>query len=322
MSYVSVIDDSLYLLWQQEVQIQNFRKLGLLEQLTVVILHAGEQPSSYARDLSRLCRSYFFRNRQLEQHYPASNKPYGVARLLEDHPQYAARGFVLMDSDMILTAPLELDKIRGQGGMHFAVNGEPMNSEFVVRHLLEVPAALDVVGLLVEQARRYDHIVGMIPLWVQGVSSEFVHKIARDAVALYREFERQAALGATIEVWTAEMHAWNWNLYTAGLAVYNAPELDAMWAWEPLSSLRERKIIHAAGVFKPESGHFCKLLYHDTSPLEYRDFAYITRQDCCSWLYLQAVLETQTVRQDKKIYFGGAGGMSDFGSGTKTKKPF
>ena len=45
-------------------------------------------------------------------------------------------------------------------------------------------------------------------------------------------------------------------------------------------------------------------------------------QDCCSWLYLQAVLEAQTVRQDKKIYFERAGGMADFGSGIKTRKPF
>jgi len=322
MSYVSIIDDSLYLLWQQEVQIQNFRKLGLLEQLTVVILHAGEQPSSYAQDVSKLCRSYFFRNGQLEQHYPASNKPYGVARLLEDHPHYATQGFVLMDSDMILTAPLELNLVGEQGGMRFASTGDTLNLSFVQHKLLELDSALSKVGVSREDLLNYNHIVGSIPLWVQGVSSEFVHKIARDAVALHLEFGRQAALGATIEVWTAEMYAWNWNLYAAGLAVYNAPELDAMWAWEPLSSLGARKIIHAAGVFKPESGHFCKLLYHDTSPLEYRDFAYITRQDCCSWLYLQAVLETQTVRQDKKIYFGGAGGMADFGSGTKTKKPF
>ena len=64
------------------------------------------------------------------------------------------------------------------------------------------------------------------------------------------------------------------------------------------------------------------LLYHDASPLEYRDFDYITRQDCCSWLYYQALLETQTVRQDKKIFFERTGGMADFKSATKTRKLF
>jgi hypothetical protein len=322
MTYLSVIDDSLYLLWQQEVQIQNFRKLGLLEQLTVVVLHTGEQPSSYAQDVSKLCRTYFFKNEQADQHYPASNKPYGVARLLENQPEYSTRGFVLMDSDMILTAPLELNRIREQGGMYFALNGDPMNTGFISQKLPELDQALGVIGVSRENLLHYDHIVGSIPLWVQGISSEFVHKIARDAVALHLEFERQAALGATMEVWTAEMYAWNWNLYAVGAAVNNAPELDSMWAWEPLSSVRDRKIIHAAGVSKPESGHFCKLLYHDASPLEYRDFAYVTRQDCCSWLYYQAVLETQTVRQERKIFFERARGMADFGSGTKTKKPF
>ena len=317
-----MIDDSLYLLWQQEVQIQNFRKHGVLEQLTVVVLYGGEQPSSYAQNVAKLCRTYFFKNEQSDQHYPASNKPYGVARLLEVLPEYAARGFVLMDSDMILTAPLELNRIRQQQGIHFALSGDPMNLGFVGKNLLELDRALGVVRVSRETLLNYDHIVGAVPLWVQGISSELAHKIARDAVALHLEFGRQAALGATIEVWTAEMYAWNWNLYAAGLSVFNALELDSMWAWEPLSSIGDRKIIHAAGVFKPESGHFCKLLYHDASPLEYRDFDYITRQDCCSWLYYQALLETQTVHQDKKIYFERAGGMADFGSVTKTKKPF
>jgi len=46
VNYVSIIEDNLYMLWQTEVQIHNFRKLGLLEQLTVVLLHRSDQPSS------------------------------------------------------------------------------------------------------------------------------------------------------------------------------------------------------------------------------------------------------------------------------------
>jgi hypothetical protein len=320
MNYVSIIEDSLYMLWQTEVQIHNFNKLGLLDQLTVVLLYRGEQPSSYAQDVSSLCRTYLFRNDQEENHFVLSNKPYGVGRLLEHRPEYSSQGFVIFDSDMLLTAPLDFKQLHGRPGLHGSTSSPPLNLSFVQTQLYDLDACLDVVGVSREMLARNNHIFGEVPYYLEGVSAEFCFKVARDSSVLHARFQAEKALGAAIEPWVAEVYCWLWNAYME-YPVYNTPELNFAWAFDPLEKLSEVKINHAAGVSSPDKGHFCKLLYHEASPLEYRDFAYVTRTDGCSYAYLQAVLETRTVRRDKKIYFERSSALEGF-KGGGFKKPF
>ena len=94
----------------------------------------------------------------------------------------------------------------------------------------------------------------------------------------------------------AEMYSVLWNVLLDN-PVYNAPELDFAWAKEPLERSREVRIVHDAGVFAPEEGHFCKLSYSHESPLglSAEAFDYITVEDLCSYLYLQELLETRRV---------------------------
>lgn len=267
-----------------------------------------------------MCRTYMFRNDQEEGHFVLSNKPYGVGRLLEHRPEYSAQGFLLLDSDMLLTAPLDLTRLRGKPGLHGSTSSPPLNLSFVQTQLHDLDACLDAVGVSREALARNNHIFGEVPYYLEGVSAEFCFKVALDSSVVHARFKAEKARGAAIELWVAEVYCWLWNAF-ATYPVYNAPELNFAWAFDSLEKLSQVKINHAAGVNSPQAGHFCKLLYHDTSPLEYRDFAYVTRTDCCSYAYLQAVLETRTVRRDKKIYFERSSALEGF-KGNGFKKPF
>lgn len=296
MRYVSVITDYTYLLWQQELQIYNLMKLGQADDLTVVILtDPGKEPSDHAKRLCKLAEVKIYENAQDKRHYIPSNKPYGVMRLLEEHPEYGERLF-LLDSDVIFREPIDFSKLDDE---HWYVSDSGVIGfigwDYVKQALGEdAEGAAAIVGIDPEVLKENQRNSGGAQYFMKGVTADFARKCYQDSIAIYdymRQFKKEDGT-PKIQIWTAEMWSWLWNaLMTASVRVH--PELNFTWAPHHVNEWERFKMLHLAGIVSTTShtGAFFKGKYTHRIPWEDPELLDGMSPDLMTWKYLELMME-------------------------------
>lgn len=285
MKYVSVITDYTYLLWQQEIQAFNFRKLGILDDLVVVVLHDPGIPlSDHARQLGTLVQTHYFENDQPRRHYTPSNKPWGLMKLLEQHPEYGHRLF-LLDSDVIFRETLDFTKLEGPTWYVSDSGAVGYLGYNYLKAMLgheQVEEMANLVGLTAERLQLEQPNSGGAQYYMKDVTSEFCRTVAHDSIKLYDWAIQQKRESGTykIQVWTAEMWSWLWNAFKT-VPVRTHPEMNFAWAAHTLSDWETQKMLHLAGVVGTEKGCFFKGKYTQQIPWEVEsNFDFVDRSRC------------------------------------------
>lgn len=288
MKYVSVITDYPYLLWQQEIQIFNFKKLGLLDKLVVVVLHEpGVVPSEYAKRLGTLAEIHYYENDQIARHYIPSNKPWGLMKLLTEFPSYGSRVF-LLDQDVIFREQLDfsqLDGVDNQDSTWYVSD----TIGYIAYHYLQeqlgetgVEEMAGLLGLTGARIKAEQKNSGGAQYYMKNLTADFCRQVAEDSVKIYDWAVQQKRENGSfkIQVWTAEMWSWLWNAFkVAEVRVH--PEMAFAWAPHHISDWYAKKMMHLAGVTGSEKGAFFKGKYSNTAPWEVeQDFDFVDRTRC------------------------------------------
>lgn len=292
MRFVSVIEDKLYLLWQQEIQLRNLEEKG--HKGIVIILYKGAI-SEYAKSLSRHGEVYYFENDSPFQSYLPSNKAWGLYKLLVKYPQYG-KNLILIDSDVLVRMIPSVNTDINWG----ADCDSYLGYNYMKQHLTD--------------RQLEDVLCGIIPLdrlkTLKGAGAQYFFRdidartclhVATDSIRIYEKMKKYQSEGSQIQVWTAEMWAWLWNL-AARDGIEISPELDFTWATSPINEYPTKNFLHIAGVTSKEMGMFFKGLYTISTPWDTKDKRYITNRNTCAWVYWMELLRLKGLSMEDYIY--------------------
>ena len=304
MHFIVALDDSIYQLWQAEVLLYHFQKLGLQQQLWLSILYDGQTPPSLAaqRIQQRHSNTRIYANdfpHPWHQYKPIC-KPFGCAKLLEEHPELGQCCF-LMDSDIMLAKPISFtakmlnnDCIYGSDtASYLSFHHFHHDRNVSLEHMQKL---CDIVGPDLLSSYRKAHVIGAQYLF-KNVDAAFFHKVSTDAWHLHQYALQIQQEGNKCQTWVmGEMLSMLLNcIQRVGLRkVKTCRALDFGWGTDPYSDFDEKKhaIFHMAGITR-ESGQFDKQRYVAFSPWDpqAKDMSYITDKTTCAQKWRELVEE-------------------------------
>lgn len=303
MRYVSVITDYAYLLWQTELQIFNLETLGILQDFHLVLLHEpGQALSPHAQRVMASCQSSAFPNTQIRRHYIPSNKPFGIARLLEKYPRLGRR-ILILDPDVVFRKPLDFTRLETEPCWYVSDSHVVtyIGWDYILGCLGPLNARLmaDIVGISPILLAHKQRDSGGAQYYCKNLTAELCDRVARDSIRIYdfiTQFKKPDG-SHRIQVWTAEMWAWLWHgLLEADVRVH--PELDFAWATHPAEDWQRCKMLHMAGVTGSEPGCFFKGKYAKKPPWEVEpNLDFVSRDKC--WRVYADLIESYRKRPER-----------------------
>lgn len=298
MRFITAQPDQQYFLWQLQVQLTNFRRLGL-EQACVILIGVDGEPSALAKyiEARTTAQVVFIPDTRADKNYAPSIQPHLYAKYVADHPNIGE--CMLLDSDVIFrsmpafVAPdpgtCRVSDTSGYLGYEYVVSkGQPQFHDMC-----------SIVGIDPEVVKARQRDSGGAQWVMNGMmTAAFWIKVERDCNALYvymRAREPQwRGEGYAIQAWTAGMWAQLWNVWLAGYSTVVAPELHFCWASDTLERAGTTPILHVAGVVDTmKETHFYKGKYVGAHPFHDPAVMAITEASNASHLYAIAIREAK-----------------------------
>jgi len=293
--YISAQPDEQYFIWQTDVYLSNFISLGIAPEHCIALFgyKPGGQPSTA---LSALCNKYPTVDIRIYQDtrdaigtdYQASIQPHLIDKALKQssHLEYT-RSFYhdcdiafrrLPDFDAItMTHPAAcvLSNTQDYIGYQYlhscCKNISADNADIPVNELIF--KMCEVVGIDIETLRDHESTSGGAQYLLKGVGRAYWQKVYRDSIAIRRLFQDYSVnrvlpkpLDSYIQIWTAGMWSYLWNLWYFGFETVIHPEMNFSFA--NASSFDTSPILHMTGLENDQKySLFDKTDWYDASPI-------------------------------------------------------
>lgn len=296
LRFVSAQPDTPWFAWQTEVYLRNFLDLGIAAD-RVTALFAVERAETTTPELTRLQRRFpavdiqvFTDERNARgRSYEPSIQPHLIERWLRTCPEAIEEPVFFHDSDVALRWLPDFDALQrhhpgacllsdsdryiGYDYLHDVCEKiRAERPELAEDDLLDRMCA--VVGIDRATVRRHRGASGGAQYLLCGLGPDHWAKVYADSLALRELFntyvdEHRLAheAGHYLQVWTAGMWAYLWNLWAAGRETVVHPDLDFLFGVEDLDETSP--ILHMAGKTGPgQPGRFDKTDWHGLDPIE------------------------------------------------------
>ncbi|ASZ12512.1 hypothetical protein KTO58_12005 [Chitinophaga pendula] len=316
MIYLSAQPDSLYMKWQLEVQLFNFKSLGIpAENIHVLIGYdPAEGLQSKFAELLQTHHDYasffLYEDRRLDRQYYPTIRPHIIKQHFLAFPGLEDTCVFYHDADIIFREIPEFDVLCQPGDKYWYVSDTRsyINAEWIKQtgHIVlqEMCMAIDMDQRLVEQHNEHS---GGAQYLMKGANYQYWNKVEVDSRKLYKhlsgQYDRYAAMyteqtgedvGAYKGVlpWCTDMWTVLWNAIALGHQVRIHPVLDFCWPEDDLHRWEETRILHNAGLDKEHAHEYFfksdfKILPPYNTSLDY------VRKDKCTYRYVEAIQKSK-----------------------------
>lgn len=300
MKFIVPIPDSKYYLWQQLVQITNFREMGYEENLHIPVIYFGN-PSETLLKLSNAkelkCHWHLYPDERIKKFYTASMKPYLMGKYFEEFPEESAFVYNYLDPDCIFTKPMDFtpfleDDNTWYGSDTYGYTGEKYIKEKGEQLFYDLCNIVGVDPTLMEGKRGWEigaqyFIKNNTPeIWfeIENKSSDAFLYMKQTAKKYHPEGHQYP-----IQAWCSEMYITQMVALKYGIKLQVTPLMDFHWADHDIKNWFKKPYFHNAGQVKDNGKHFCKITYQ-SSPFR-KNIKIIPTS--ASYNYMQLVKKTE-----------------------------
>lgn len=304
MKYLIALPDCDYYLWQILVQINNFRKLGIEDQLIYLI---GKSTTQISQNLNKImnggvkCSFFIFNDERINPEYSPSLKPYLLSKFFEKYPEKSKEIYFYTDPDVIFTKKMKLNDLENNDIWYLSDTKSYLNSKYIKSKSENLFVEMcNIVGIDSKIVEENDENAGGAQLIIKNTDYNFWNKVRNDSELLYKHMintSNKYNPEYPIQAWTAEMWATLWNAWKYNYKTKIIKRLDFSWATDPIEKWDKTNIYHNAGAVIDNGEYFLKTNYQK-SPFN-------KKINCgkkyCSYNYLNEVKETE--KKFNKILF-------------------
>lgn len=272
MKFLSAQPDQPYFLWQLQVQLANFHRLGIEGDL-IILLATDGAPSVVANLIAAntSAQVHFIPDTRRDKSYAPSVQFHLYSKFFHTHT--IGEPYMLIDSDVIFVSLPDMSGLVHDDIVYMSDTRSYIGAQYILSKggkILENMAAIVGVNpsMIVE---RQAHSGGAQTI-VKGLEDVgFWSKVEADACSLYQyltiEERKWRGKEYPIQRWTSGMWAFLWNLWREGRDTRITPALDFCWGSDPLT--KQKPILHMAGVTPDMSStHFNKTKFITTHPFD------------------------------------------------------
>jgi len=298
MKILIALPDNNYYVWQILVQINNFRKLGIEQDVIYVVgKHKGAKYNNnmlkIAADSSIKCNFHFYEDQRKNTKYGVSFRHNILAQFFEMFPFLNKETFFFTDPDVIFTEKMDLSKYDHDNIWYLSDTRSYIDSNYIKSKSVELFKGMcDIVGVSPSVIESNDKNAGGAQYMIKNVDAEFWRKCERDSETLYEYMVSTSKIYSPnypIQAWTADMWAVLWNAIYFNHEVKIDKGLDFAWATDGIHRWYECQIFHNAGVTENNGVLFMKTA-HQLSPF---NKSISCSEKHCSYNYVKEIKETE-----------------------------
>ncbi|WP_316789498.1 galactosyltransferase-related protein [Pedobacter frigoris] len=290
MILLSAQPDDYYFLWQLQLQLHNFSRLGVKQKNIHVLIgydkKRGLRP--YFKDFistNKQAQFYTYPDERKNTVYLSSLRPYIIARHFNTHQWLENETVFYHDSDIIFNRLPDFRLMSADDKWYASETRSYTGVDYIKRtskeHVFhEMCALMAVDRTLIEEndvnAGGAQYLLKNVPatFWERlEIDSEKVFTLLND----YNSNLGYCSKQEKIQAWCTDMWCLWWGALALGKQVAVHPELNFSWAHSPVQLEQQNPIIHYTGKVSDQNKHlFRKNDYSNCSPF-YEDLRAIDR---------------------------------------------
>lgn len=304
MVYLSAQPDSIYFIWQLEIQLRNFHDLGIEKDCIHVIagydkgMGLRDEFQKFIKKNEQYAHFYAYPDLREEPRYTPSIRPHILKQHFAKFPELARETLFYHDSDILFSRIPRIEGIE-KGTINYVSDTHSyLDIDYIRRVASEqlLMGMADIVGIPVEVIERNKHHTGGAQYILKSIDAAFWGKVENDSEDLYilmrkyntgiweREYPEKGEYRSKkrgIQAWCADMWAVLWNLWLLDKAVEIHSEMDFSWPYSPIEDWDSKAIQHYSGNIKEKEKFFKKNEYLNFMPW-YDDSLLEIPQTSCS----------------------------------------
>lgn len=303
MKFISVQPDNDYFIWQCQVQMNNFRKLGI--EKDAILIFGVDKRNGASQNVINFSRStkaitIFIPDDRTNEDlkYIPTIRPYLLKQFFKYHTKLMKDHDVLYhDSDILFAKLPDFKKLAKKKKLLVSDTISYIGAEYIKSKgegLLE--EMCNVVGidpkLVIKNEKNSGGAQYFFPK-IMPMTYEFWDKIQKDSLELYNVMlstSHKYTPSHPIQAWTADMWAILWNVWLMGGESLIVKEMEFSWPTFPIAEWDKYNIFHNAGVTPDRTDLFFKGKYNLTSPFNVSHDE--ISKEFCSYKYVEEILET------------------------------
>lgn len=301
MKYIIATTDNAYFRWQMLVQINNFKRLGILDDLTYVV-SIQKRRSAKLNHIQKTTgvRIETYKDERKSKIYASSIRPHILKKHFEKFPEEGEMFFYL-DPDVLFTkTPKYGDEVYGLKSVWFISDTRSyLNSKYIKSKSDELFHKMcDVVGIDSDLVTRLDKGAGGAQYIMKNINSKYWENVEIDSENLYKlmsSTEHKYNPKHPIQSWTADMWAVLWNAWKLNTITHVDNNLSFSWATDSINNYDNHMIFHNAGVFD-QKFLFHKGTFGSKHPFD-GDLSHVSDKHC-SIKYVEEILDTKKNYQE------------------------
>lgn len=295
MKHIIATTDRFYFRWQMLVQINNFKKLGILDDVTYVV-SVKYKISDNLKLIKETtgARIITYRDDRDDKIYSPSIRPHILKKHFKKYPK-EGKMFFYLDPDVIFTKkPIYPTTYYKTNKWILSDTKSYINSKYIIGKSEELFELMcKVVNIKSDLVKRYDNFAGGAQYIIKNSSIEYWDSVEKDSVELYRlmsNTKNKYSPEKPIQSWTACMWGMLWNSWKYGHRTLIDEGLKFSWATDKISNWDKNFIYHNAGVSN-EKNLFNKCLFSTKNPFN-EDLTFVSNKHC-SYNYVKEIEDTK-----------------------------
>lgn len=291
MKFICVQPSDNYYIWQVHMWLESLKEAGHSDKAVVLIFVPSFRPDNtkwqQIVDLYPEAEFHFYKDTMgitdLIKLYIPVLRPYTLMRYFQDYPEASKTTWFYCDNDVLFTKKFDVSKYEKDDIVYLSDTNGYINSDYfdskikdVLPEKLEKYKTIDVldeackiVGISRSIAEKNKLNSGGAQYLLKNIDSEFWKKVMEDCIKLRRYFlsinkEYFKDENSGLQGWCSDMWSLLYNLWFRGIETKNIPEMDFIWASDPIEKLESMTIFHNAGITSENMGYpaFYKGKYH------------------------------------------------------------
>lgn len=308
LTTIVAISDDLYQAWMIHLFLESLQEHNFQSETHILIFKPIDRPE-WSNHFDKIEQLYptvkFFRYEDdgsvypLLSRYHTIHRAYSLKRHWQQFPELEKHAILYLDSDVILTQPLDLtpyleDDINYGANIasynnqrYFDQKEERVRSDRLAEYKKEDPLQKiwESFGINREILKEHNDNCAGVHYLLKDVTEDLWDQVLNRSVPLIQEFERlnkRYIVGNTSmerknngwQSFCADIFVVLWHLYSKGKVTKHLTDLDFTWATDPIENVPLLKFFHLAGA-APNQGIFYKGKYANNQLTPFEDIAYI-----------------------------------------------
>lgn len=306
MIYMCAQPGIKYYMWQLEVMLHNFEKVGIdMNDVHILLAEnkteaAGIYRYSEAAALQDRykCKLFWYEDTRPAIHYISSIRPNIIKQHFKALPELQHEVIFYHDCDIVFTKTPDFSQFIDDNIWYLSDTNSYINSTYIRSKSEDVYDLMcEIVGIHPTIPVKYDLHSGGAQYILKNLTYSYWNKVELDSQEIFRKISLHEGGKKQLDpryhelqVWCADMWAVLWNGWLYGNETKCVPELDFAWATDNISKWNKVQIFHNAGVVNSNTGHFYKGIYQSEPPY---NLNLLVNPQTCSHKYYSEILETE-----------------------------